>query len=140
MTENKIPSFSSEDHKDLIVGVRLEKNSPWVTLQCHKCGHCFERRLTDVAGIVIGRYSCPRCGEVLDVLPDDYLAAFELLLPPLTDQERYRLMEEVNRITENWYLHPLLAACLEYRGINLGRGAEIELFPLVCQGLYPTQE
>jgi len=138
MTESKLPPLSAEAPEGIIVNLRLEKNSPLVSLRCRHCHHTFDRRMTDVAGIVIGRYSCPQCRAVLDVLPEDYLSALEHILLPLTNQERYRLMEEANRITENWYRHPLLAACLEYRGVNLGQGAEIELFPYVCQGLFPT--
>ena len=138
MTEINFSSLFPETPGSVIVNLRLEKTSPLVTLRCRHCRHSFERRMTGVAGMVIGRYSCPQCLAVLDVLPDDYIPALEHLLPPLTDQERYRLTEEANRITENWYLHPLLAACLEYRGVNLGRGAEIELFPYISQGIYPA--
>ena len=140
MTENKSSPLSAKAPGGVIVNLRLEKTSPLVTLRCRHCRHSFERRMTGVAGIVIGRFSCPQCRAVLDILPDDYLSALERTLIPLTEQERRRLIEEANHITENWYLHPPLAACLEYRGVNLGRGAEIELFPYVCQGLYPTMD
>jgi len=140
MTESQSSPPAAESPGGIIVNLRLQKTSPLVTLRCRQCRHTFERRMTAVAGIIIGRYSCPRCPAVLDVLPHEYLAVLEHFFPPATYQEMFRLMEEANRITENWYLHPLLAACLEYRGVNLGRGAEIELFPYVSQGLYPTSD
>jgi hypothetical protein len=118
-----------------IVGVRPTINGVVLTLRCRRCEVGFDSFQPEVAGVHLGSHSCPGCGGVVDVLPEDLAPALERLLPTLTYDEMGELTEEASRISVTWYTHPLVEAALTHGDQPLGPATELYLQPHVTAGL-----
>ena len=131
---------TSETQTPDITGLRMITDGLWITLRCLAGGHAFERYLTTIASVAIGRYECPQCHIINEVWPEDFEAALDRYLPTRSMDEIIQLTEEATRITETWYRVEPLNELLNYHGVNLGEGPERELVAFVVQGLYIATE
>jgi len=108
----------------------------YIDIRCQDCGQTFMVYQATLACMALGRHTCPHCQAVFEVWPEDFPAALDRHLPPLSHEEMTRLTVEATRIAENWYRVDPLARGLTYKGINLGGPAERPLVSFIAQGLY----
>lgn len=136
MTSSRHNPENSESRSADIVGLNAVLTGVNVLLHCRDCGQTFEAYQATFACVAFGRHTCPQCRGVYEVWPDDFQAALDRHLPPLSLEEMTRLTAEATRIAENWYRRHHLARWLTYKGINLGEAMERTLVSFIAQGLY----
>ena len=127
-------SQSGVQHPE-IKDLRLEADSIYIMLCCPACGKLFEYCQTTVAGVTIGLPVCPSCRLVGEIRPEDFEAALDRHLPVRSMDEMIEITNEATRLTETWYRVEPFTELLDYRGVNLGEGAERELISFILQGL-----
>jgi len=119
-----------------IVGLNPVVIGVYILLYCRDCAHTFESYQPTLACVAFGKHTCPQCRAVYEVWPEDFQAALDRHLPPLSLEEMTQLTGEATRIAENWYRVNPLAQLLTYKGINLGEPTERALVSFIAQGLY----
>lgn len=119
-----------------ITDIRPALEGVYVSIICWKCSEALEHFLATVAGLGFGRLECPGCRSVQEIFPEDFLAALEHFLPTKSKEEMGHLIQEADRIAENWYRNKALAELFSYRGVNLGEPTERALFAYISLGLY----
>ena len=136
MTSSRRKSRGSAPRPAEIVGLNPVVIGAYVTLHCQDCHHNFESYQPTLACVAFGRHTCPKCRAVYEVWPEDFQAALDRHLPPLSWEEMTRLTAEATRIAENWYRLGPLDRWLTYKGLNLGEATERALVAFIAQGLY----
>ncbi len=131
---------TNSENKPNILSIRMESSGAWVTVQCRRCGHPFETFVVTIGGIAFIQARCAGCGVLTEIWPEDYGDALDRLLPQKPTKNPGKLQSEATRITENWYRCAPLKELLEFRGVNLGLGAERDLMSIVVQGLMEAKE
>ncbi|MEW6386274.1 MAG: hypothetical protein AB1491_01985 [Thermodesulfobacteriota bacterium] len=119
-----------------IVGLNPVVIGVYIMLRCQDCDQTFESYQPTLACVALGRHTCPQCQAVYEVRPDDFQAALDRYLPPLSLEEMTDLTAEATRLAENWYRVGPVARLLTYKGLNLGEPTERALVSFIAHGLY----
>ncbi len=97
-----------------------------------KCKNIFG---LNVPGFVMGKTTCPHCGENYTFTSYEISEVYDKLGAKLTYSQAKKANKKAVEIIKSWYNHKKVKKILTYEGVNLGIPAEYGLMPVLTKVL-----